>query len=117
MAIPGIRNRGFTLVELIIVIAVVAILATVAVSSVLHHQDNARNTALVENARVIALAVNAHNATTAPPITEDALHEAQTAEALVSLLGSNTPVLKDDSDVAAAVKKVAVSGGFASVIE
>lgn len=47
-------EKGFTLIELIIVIAILAIIAAVAVPNILKAVDNSRKTSDITNAKVIA---------------------------------------------------------------
>lgn len=109
-------RRGFTLVELIIVAAILAALAAVAVPPYMSYRNSAREAAALENARLVAGAVNVHNATTAPPITQDALRDADTAAELEALLGGYAPLFSRDADAADAVSRVSITGGFAAAI-
>jgi type IV pilus assembly protein PilA len=52
------NERGFTLIELIIVIAILAIIAAVAIPNILNAVDNSRRTTDVTNARMIADAIS-----------------------------------------------------------
>ena len=54
------NNKGFTLVELIIVIAIMAILASVVGVSVIRYIDKARQSRDINNAKLIKDAVTAH---------------------------------------------------------
>lgn len=51
------NEKGFTLIELIIVIAILAIIAAVAVPNILRAVDNSRRTTDVSNAKIIADAI------------------------------------------------------------
>lgn len=53
-------NKGFSLVELIIAIAIMAILATAVTVSVIRYMENARQTMDINNAKLIKDAVTAH---------------------------------------------------------
>lgn len=55
-------RRGFTLIELIIVIAVLAVLAAVAIPGYQAYEERARQGADIQNASVIASAINVYNA-------------------------------------------------------
>jgi|LSQX01.1.fsa_nt_gb type IV pilus assembly protein PilA len=54
----AINNKGFSLVELIIVIAILAILAGVLAPQLIKYIDSSRKSTDVQNAQVIASAVN-----------------------------------------------------------
>ncbi len=60
------NEKGFTLIELIIVIVILAVIAAIAVPNIMTAVDNSRKTADVANAKMIAnaaAAVKARNAT------------------------------------------------------
>lgn len=60
------KKKGFTLIELIIVVAIIAILAALAIPKLMGTQDNAKKKADIANAKVI------HDAT-AKLITENSI--------------------------------------------
>ncbi len=55
-------QKGFTIVELLIVIVVIAILAAISIVAYTGVQENARNTQRAANAKAVIDAANAYNA-------------------------------------------------------
>lgn len=76
------KQEGFTLIELIIVIAILAIIAAIAIPNILGAVDNSRRSADVANAKMIlnaAAQVQAKNADVTPvDVTIDGSYTADT---------------------------------------
>ncbi len=53
------KLRGFTLIELIVVIAIIGILASIIVPTMIGYMEQANNAADAENARIICAAIQA----------------------------------------------------------
>jgi prepilin-type N-terminal cleavage/methylation domain-containing protein len=109
------RRDGYTLIELAVVLAILLTLAAVAVPLLMRHRDDALEAARLENARLVAEAVNEYNAASHSPVTQEALRAADTREALGALLGGHAPHFANDDEVAHAVSRVSLAGGFAAV--
>jgi len=56
------NQKGFTLVELVIVIAILAILAALLVPRIMGNVDTARRSTALANARTLASEITTHNA-------------------------------------------------------
>ncbi len=56
------NKKGFTLIELIVVVAILAILAAIAIPVFSNMSQEARDNVQLANARMIAQAINTHNA-------------------------------------------------------
>ena len=93
------KKKGFTLVELIIVIAIMAILAAVAIPSFSSIKESANAKADLSNAKTIATAVNALLAEGEVEITKnteiDLSDGSETAKAIVEYL-QTVPKTSDD---------------------
>jgi type IV pilus assembly protein PilA len=64
------RKKGFTLIELIVVVAILAILAAVAIPSFLGLQKKAKQGTDIGNASAIAGAINTYNAVQATDVAK-----------------------------------------------
>ena len=62
------NDKGFTLIELIVVVAILAILAAIAVPMLIGYADQAEEAKLLANAKMIAQAINTANALEAATI-------------------------------------------------
>ncbi len=108
------NEKGFTLIELIIVIAILAIIAAVAIPNILGAVDNSRRSADVANAKIVlnaAAQVNAKNEEITPAagsydITDTNLALSGTVdtfeEALFVELNNSAPVPKYKGGTASA---------------
>ncbi|CUO75718.1 type II secretion system protein [Clostridium disporicum] len=64
------KKKGFTLIELMAVIAIVAILAAVLVPTVSGYINRSKKSAIVTQARTVVNAVESYNATSENPLIE-----------------------------------------------
>ena len=69
------KRKGFTLTELIIVMAIIVVLSATLAPNIVGYMNEAKKTAAVEEARQIVTAVDSYNATNSSSdyIDEDAL--------------------------------------------
>jgi len=93
MRLMGRNNKGFTLVELMVVVIIIGILVTIAIPVYTGAQEKAQITAIQANSRIVnsAIALYASNNSGAFPASAD-------AAALMTLLTGSTlggPYLKD----------------------
>ena len=65
------KKKGFTLIELMAVIAIIAILAAVLVPTVTGYINRSKKTAVITQARNVVSAVETYNATASTDIDED----------------------------------------------
>jgi len=61
------RNRGFTLVEIMIVVAIIALLAAIAIPNLLRARHNANEAAAIGALRTISTACESFRAAQTPP--------------------------------------------------
>ncbi|MBQ9504531.1 MAG: prepilin-type N-terminal cleavage/methylation domain-containing protein [Lachnospiraceae bacterium] len=104
------NNKGFSLVELIIVIAIMAILVAILAPQFLKYVERSRNTADVANAREITNAVIAY-------IADSEVNSGiSTAEVTITADGSKTTIGGDDAGgdtVLAALKEAGITSSTA----
>ena len=89
----GINRKGFTLVEIMIVVAIIALLAAIAIPNFVKSRQEARLAACVNNMRVVDAAIQQYllkhdmgdedygTVTLAELVEEEYLHEAPTCPA------------------------------------
>ena len=89
------NQKGFTIVELLIVIVVIAILAAISIVAYTGVQENARKTQRAADAKVVADAINAYYAEEGSwPSTSGTLADCRT-DTLSALAGFNTVRVSD----------------------
>ena len=96
------NNKGFTLVELIVVLVILAILAAILVPALLGYIDKARNSQYEEEAHSILTAVQAK-------ATEDYARTASPASNVSEITSYVNPIVTPTN-----VKSGAITYGFAS---
>ena len=64
------KRKGFTLTELIIVMAIIVVLSATLAPNILGYMNEAKKTAAVEEARQIVTAVDSYNATNSSDKTD-----------------------------------------------
>lgn len=94
------KKKGFTLIELMAVIAIIAILAAVLVPTVTGYINRAKKTAIVTQVRNVVSAVETYNATAEPskliatnvtvaPATGEITDETKKVSELVNIVGDD----------------------------
>lgn len=84
------KKKGFTLIELMAVIAIIAILAAVLVPTVTGYINRSKKTAIITQVRNVVSAVETHNATATKSIGND-----ETVESLIDTIGED--LINDDN--------------------
>ena len=91
------KKKGFTLIELMAVIAIIAILAAVLVPTVSGYITRSKKTAVITQVRTLVNAVETYNATAATEIknsdTLSAVHDTLKTAELLALDGSDVKKL------------------------
>ncbi|HNR98524.1 MAG TPA: prepilin-type N-terminal cleavage/methylation domain-containing protein [Planctomycetota bacterium] len=62
------RNKGFTLIELMIVVAIIAIIAAIAIPNLLGARKAANEAAAISNLRTISTACEQYRTSVVPPV-------------------------------------------------
>ncbi len=108
------KEKGFTLIEVIVVISIITIFAALAVPSIISINQRAKNTVTVTNARTIATGINAHNQKyeADPDRIISALPD--DFDTLASSLGLLCPKLSED-EAADAMELISISNNIATV--
>lgn len=75
----GIRIAGFTLAELIVVITILSVLATVGFLALSGYSDDAKDSAIKANLRLVQTAISAESTTTGNSPRYYVVHDAGTA--------------------------------------
>jgi prepilin-type N-terminal cleavage/methylation domain-containing protein len=105
------NKKGFTLIELIVVFAIIAILAAIAIPTFAGITNEADKAVEIANARSIATAINAHNALN----PDSQIASITTASALETAIGPNLWPTGLPSDMGLTLNRISISGGIATV--
>ena len=112
------NQRGFTLIELIVVIAILGVLAMLIVPRIAGQTDKAKETVAQANATIIADAVNLHNAMVddKDAIKDTSYNTAEEISNLIETINNSTDVtgvsVPDDTDTELIKEK-----GFSIVVD
>jgi len=87
-------KRGFTLVEIMIVVAIIGLLASIAIPNLLRARHNANEGAAIGNLKAIMTALESYRAAQTPPAYPDSLSE------LTAAGGADPAYLIDELDTA-----------------
>nr|WP_122013241.1 prepilin-type N-terminal cleavage/methylation domain-containing protein [Maliibacterium massiliense] len=110
------NRKGFTLIELIVVIAIIVILAAIAIPNYIGMQNKANKAVEIADASLIASAINTYNALQtddADKIVNGAVFA--TYKATLVADGLYPSGLAGDAETRAAARVVIAADGFASV--
>ena len=108
------RDHGFTLVELIVVIAILAILSAVVVPMFLNVADMAKQSVAIAYAAELVNAINLHNADeSVEPVTS--AEWSSEADMIDALGEGNAPKFSDSEAMANAFTRIVFKGKVATV--
>lgn len=97
------KNKGFTLMELIIVIAIVGILASIIYPGFISYTEKAKLTKAIQDAKTLITAVDTYNSEKeAIAISEDTV--LSNADLSTALIGPEKPITKLPSEFAGELK-------------
>ena len=74
------KSKGFTLVEIMIVVAIIALIAAIAIPNLLRARHNANETAAIGNIRTLVAALESFRAAQSPPAYPADLDELSDAD-------------------------------------
>lgn len=74
------RRGGFTLVEIMIVVAIIALVAAIAIPNLLRARHNANETAAIGNLKTLGTALESFRANQTPPAYPETLDELSDAD-------------------------------------
>ncbi|MCM8812021.1 MAG: prepilin-type N-terminal cleavage/methylation domain-containing protein [Candidatus Omnitrophica bacterium] len=74
------KSKGFTLVEIMIVVAIIALIAAIAIPNLLRARHNANETSAIGNVRTLVAALESFRANQTPPAYPADLDELSSAD-------------------------------------
>ena len=98
------NRKGFTLVEIMIVVAIIALLAAIAIPNLLRARHNANESAAIAGLRTISTALESYRSAQTPPVYP--------ASANLTPLSGSTPPYIDTALSGASVSSAAKQGYY-----